>query len=95
MNKSSDCLLWFATTCKEGTNSIEGSTISTDCHRASFELKLRVAHLFVQEVISKLHRHDEATEQEIYHLVELASALTVLLSDDRLTPSGDSHSKLR
>ena len=95
MNKSSECLLWFATT--QGEYSSEGSKSSTDCHGASFALKLRVAHLFVQEVLSKMRRLEEATEQEIFPLVEFANALTVLLVDSRLTQSSDnqSHSKLR
>ena len=94
-NKSSDCLLWFATTQDDYFS--EGSKSSTDCHGASFALKLRVAHLFVQEVLSKMRHLEEATEQEIFPLVEFANALTVLLVDSRLTQSSDnqSHSNLK
>lgn len=95
MNKSSDCLLWFATNTKEEL-SAERFKDSTDSHQASFGLKLRVAHKFVEEVTSKIRRLDEFTEQEIFPLVEFANALSVLLSDSRLTPDPDeSHSILR
>ena len=96
MNKSSECLLWFATTQDEAIN--EGSKSSHDGHGASFALKLRVAHLFVVEFLSKLRRLEEATdEQEIKPVVEFVNALTVLLVDSRLTPFSDnqSYSKLR